>query len=691
MTSHRSPRPSAASTAPAPASARSPWRGRLWAWLSPALLFFLPTACWAASTPVAYVESASVKVLPTREVPELPGAAIALSAARNECEPFQIALYGGLSGVRGVTASLSDLSGPGGARIPAENVWLYRVDLVEVTKPSGSIGAVGTWPDPLVPARDELLDEARLAFPFDVGAGVTRAIWGEVLVPEDARAGQYEGTVWVEGEGFSAELPLTLTVHDFALPSTPALATAFLAWLPNICLAHTGDAECGGWSTAATLARRYETLALDHRLTLSNVWVGRDHAQDWSGFDRDFGPLLDGTAGTRLSGARMTSAQITGQRTQARFQSWTRHFRDRGWFARLYDYTADEPPYGSTFEEIPARAELAHGADEGLAVLVTTNVANASAHGLLEHLDVIAPVVNHIDTPEGGNQRARYDDFIAAGGRLWLYQSCMSHGCSFGGPTPGVAWPSYMVDVSAARNRLMQWALWRYRASGELYYETALAFSADPWSSVFQFSGNGDGTLFYPGTPARIGGKSHVPVASIRLKMIREGIEDFEYLHLLDELGAHDFAERVAAEVLPTAYGAHDDAARIERARQRLAEEIVRLSGGSTPPAPDDGDAGVADAGEGEGEADAGSGDDAPAHDAGQVPSPEPGDAGTDAGTGGDEAEGGDGGSHGEASEARSGCAGCSTTDGGGTGLIGVAALGLLIAVRRLCFVRTHQ
>lgn len=575
---------------------RTPWRSRslgfLWKCLCPALLTIVPVACWA-NAPIAYYESATVKIQPSREVPDLPAGTIAIMAARNEFEPFQVAIHGGQSGIQNVTAMVSDLIGPDGALISAQNLWLYRVDLLDVTTPSGSIGATGTWPDPLVPARDEILGEARRAFPFDVAAGVTRAIWGEVLVPEDAPAGDYSGSLWIEGEKFAAELPIELTVHGFSLPSTPTLTTAFLAWLPNICLAHTGDATCGGWDGAANLAARYARLALDHRITLSNVWVGRDHTQDWDAFDAHFGPLLDGTAPTRLSGARMTSAQITGQRTVAKFHSWTEHFRDKGWFSRLYDYTADEPPYGSTFEEIPARAQLAKDADGELAVLVTTNHANAESHGLLDLLDIIAPVVNHIDTPEGGDQRPSYDDFLQSGGRLWLYQSCMSHGCSFGSPTPGVAWPSYMVDVSAARNRLMQWVLWRYRIAGELYYETALAFSADPWSSVYQYSGNGDGTLFYPGVPARIGGEGHVPVASIRLKMIREGIEDYEYLHLLDTLGARDFAEGVAAQLMPSAYAAHDDAGRIEQARRQLAEKIEALTAEADPGVEDDGGAGT--------------------------------------------------------------------------------------------------
>eukprot|EP01048_Picozoa_sp_COSAG05_P026081 COSAG05_NODE_6941_length_878_cov_0.870347_1_plen_89_part_00 len=44
---------------------------------------------------------------------------------------------------------------------------------------------------------------------------------------------------------------------------------------------------------------------------------------------------------------------------------------------------------------------------------------------------------------------------------------------------------------------------------------------SDPWDQQLVAGGNGEGTLFYPGRPDVIGGTTHIPVASMRLKMIR--------------------------------------------------------------------------------------------------------------------------------------------------------------------------
>ncbi len=75
-------------------------------------------------------------------------------------------------------------------------------------------------------------------------------------------------------------------------------------------------------------------------------------------------------------------------------------------------------------------------------------------------------------------------------------------------------------------------------SKGELYYSMNEAYghSNDPWTNVRLFGGNGDGTLFYPGRPDRIGGHTDIPIESIRLKLIREGMEDYEYLALLARL-----------------------------------------------------------------------------------------------------------------------------------------------------------
>ena len=142
-----------------------------------------------------------------------------------------------------------------------------------------------------------------------------------------------------------------------------------------------------------------------------------------------------------------------------------------------------------------------------------------------------------------------------------------------------------MIDAPATQNRAMEWQAWRQKVDGELYYDTTYAFTrGDAWSSQYYFGGNGDGTLFYPGTPAKIGGTTHIPIASLRLKMIREGMEDYEYLKALADAGDAAMADAEAAALSPKAYQNMNDPAQIDAARHRIALRIEQLTGQTPPP-----------------------------------------------------------------------------------------------------------
>jgi hypothetical protein len=536
----------------------------------------------AQAAPAVYAQSAMVKVRP--EDPPQPGTPVALVAARNEFVSFQVVVHGADSGATQVRASLEGLTGP--SSIPSSHITLYREGYLLLTRPSGGKGQLGVWPDPLIPDRDEIAGEQRQAFPFDVPRGQSRALWVDILVPQEARAGRYQGRVRVSGSGLSAEVPVTLTVVEATLPSTASLSSAFLIGGNNVCRAHTGDSECrGDYALMAELLARYQRMALEHRVTLPNIFL-TTNTQDWSKFDQAYAPFLEGTAPTRLPGARMTSAQFPGPLTPERLASFTQHFRERGWLDRAYVYVADEPPHGASFEETLRRAQQVRQAAPEVPTLVTTHIEAARQHGLEGLLDVLCPVVNFMDgtAPDfRGEQRPRYDEWLKGPRRrLWFYQSCMSQGCGYGTNAPenqgDTGWPSYMVDRSAAKNRAMQWVAFLQRVQGELYYETALKLP-EAWSDLFDFNGNGDGTLFYPGTPAAVGGASPVPVASIRLKQIRQGMQDYEWLKLVSEAGDPAMAHQVARSLIPSAWRVGDEGESFDKARLQLIQRYLELRG----------------------------------------------------------------------------------------------------------------
>ena len=559
------------------------------------MLLAIPAVAQAA--PTVWVTHATVKIQPS----DAPGTSTSasISAAQNEFEAFQVAVNGGASGATGVSVNAPTLTGPGGATIPAANVRLYREALITTTYASNQEVSPGTWPDALIPDVDEIANEKRNAFPFDVPANENRVVWVDVLVPANATPGTYTGTLQVVGDaGLSVNVPVTLTVWPFALPSTASLPSTFgLGW-DTPCLAYYAqgynDPRCGD-SGVEQLRIQWTQFFLDHRITVDQVYTGPNPSggsYDWTTWDALYGPLFDGTANTRLAGAKVTTIRYSWGASSTDYGAWASHFRQKGWFDRTYDYTCDEPPNGCAFTDIPGRVANVRAGDPEFRTLVTTNIDDATTNDVLSDITMMTPIINEMDDKSGsfaGSQRASYDAYVTGGNTLFWYQSCESIGCSSGSGAKSYSaystgWPSMMIDTPAMRNRAMEWLSFAYQMQGELYYGTGIAIEngADPYQDQWFFGGNGDGTLVYPGTTAEIGGSTDIPVASMRMKLIREGMDDYEYLKLVSDLGDPTFAQQEAATVVQHPYAINDDPSVMYAARTALAQRIIQLQNTST-------------------------------------------------------------------------------------------------------------
>jgi hypothetical protein len=337
-------------------------------------------------------------------------------------------------------------------------------------------------------------------------------------------------------------------------------------------------------------------MFLDHRVSLSNVVFTTPYDNNWNSFNKLYGPLFNGTAAntrTMLAGAQLTNIEFNGGGNATR-QQWVANFKTQGWMPRLYDYTCDEPPENCNWADISPKAAANRAVDPRIQTLVTTSIHNAAAQNVLPSIDILSPVVDQMDGPYGTNQRSTYNAWLATPGhRLWWYQSCdEASTCNNGKPGDSrQTYGSYMIDSSPVGNRVFQWLAYMYGIETELYYfsdycwSTSCGYptkSADPWTSIYIFGGNGDGTLEYPGTPAKIGGATPIPLPSIRLEHIRDGMQDYEYLAALDKAGYADFARKTAESFITNPYTFSNNAQAMIDARRVLGVKLHRLS---IPPA----------------------------------------------------------------------------------------------------------
>lgn len=520
-------------------------------------------------------------------------AAIAdIAAARNEYEMFQVIVRGDSSlRISDIHYELPTL--PSAGLSDLDRVMIYRAGYMRVTQRSNSEGATGLWPDALIPKIDSYTCETRNAFPYEIAAGRNQSFYVDVYVPRGTAAGTYPGTLTVSGSSNQGEFvhqqALDLAVWNFTVPSTSSLQSSF-----GFISSYVGQGHRLTLSNDQNrqLGARYALSGLRHRIAVTTpMGAAPTHTYsngvvdiDWSIYDADVTPFLNGSAhhtGATWSAIEMRPFSPRVYQTDgvvgltAFYKNVADHFRERGWFDKLWGYTRDEPR-SAQYEEVKERARAMLAADSAMRPLVTKNIDSGLVASPADSpIRIWTPLINQMTR----DLRTQFDPYLRAGAQLWWYQSCESHGC-LGEDVTG--YPSYMIDVAGTANRAMEWLSFSYGVGGELYFNTMEAYYkvGDVWDTQFLFDGNGDGTLFYPGRPDRIGGSAHIPIESLRLKLVREGYEDYEYLQLLAQsAGDRAFLDQQVASVAREPRDFARDAQSFYRARGAIANRIAERVG----------------------------------------------------------------------------------------------------------------
>jgi hypothetical protein len=419
---------------------------------------------------------------------------VRLSAARNETESFQVVVRAGTEALRNVTVQVSDLVQETGARLGGDRVTLFRVAYVNL------------------PARGRNYPDALPPFaPCAVPAAQNQPVWIDVAVPVEAAPGIYRGTVTVQAEGQPARTgTVELTVWRFALPETPHSRTAFGLNEEAIAAFHGVPP---GSAAHQALKRDYYEMLVAHRAMPYSLPV----------------PVESAEAARYLNDPRVTAFCIPYVDDEAALRKLAAYLREKGWLKKAYLYVLDEPITQEHYDLLRARAARVHAADPELKVVVPyfrepAFAAEGGAHGALTGVcDIWCPKVSFFR-----------EDVLAArqqlGEEVWWYV-CWE---------PGAPYANLYVDMAGVDHRALFWQQAHYRVQGFLYWGAThwnpQAGTADPWTDMATVKDlsptvYGDGSLLYPGAKVGYAG----PVASIRLKLIRAGLEDVEYLRLLEE------------------------------------------------------------------------------------------------------------------------------------------------------------
>jgi hypothetical protein len=392
------------------------------------------------------------------------------------------------------------------------------------------------------------------------------------------------------------------------LLATSELHSAFLASMDPACAALGYDINTpDGWRCLAMFAK----LALDNRITLATVLkLLRGGGNNERGnFEQVLLPVLTGSQPPTpllpplLSGARATSVNFVHTDAQE-LTAWRNEANADGLaqIAFVYDRQecdeiASHPHAKSWGGTCRPKATEAVSIWPQASIMLTATINDVDGW---EHSDPPGPltaingaggglrltvVLDQMHGKDGaayaGDQSGNYLQFLSnPSNSLWLYTSCDTWSCTPGGGAGNTGWAGYAVDLPGPRARSLGWLCFKYGASGELYWDTTVQIQTawapgGLWNN--HLGGNGDGTLFYPGTPSTdvgdgttFGGTTAIPIESIRLKLFRHGYQDYAYLVAAARNGKTAEAQQIARTLFPSPFQTPPGDAAYTTARQQL-------------------------------------------------------------------------------------------------------------------------
>jgi hypothetical protein len=502
--------------------------------------------------------------------------AASISAAQNEYESFQVIVHAPESvALVGVNGYATDLTGPGGT-LPSANIVLYREHYVQVTTSSpGSPYPPGYWPDALIPFLNpetgQPLSGGRFpAAPFDVPMGTNQPIYVEVYVPAGMAPGVYTGSVALTAAGYSSTaIPVTLQVRNFSLPQRASLRSNFTPYAETSNAANYFGLTYGSQEYWATVDR-FNSILSQHRLspdmpsgTSPYIYRSTGHIDTTDSYPRLRHHFVDlhATSWAIPFGATWPWPDPTGadsDKAATYLTEMAAYLTANGWFSKTYIYLYDEPRSAAAYATIRDIAAFIHSVRPDFRVLVTeqTTPRDPTWGTLNGAVDTWVPLFSLFDEPSASAA-------IASGNEVWAYAE-------------GSAAPQWQVDFPLLNYRVPSWIEWRYGQTGLLYWTPWLWEQANPWDSTATdvrsyATYNDNGVLVYPGNDV---GYTDGPIASLRLKALRDGMEDYEYLKLLNDLGDSATSAAEALGIGTGWTGWNPDPLALEAARDRLASQI---------------------------------------------------------------------------------------------------------------------
>ena len=438
-----------------------------------------------------------------------------LSAARGETESAQLIIRS-VKALKNLSVRLVSPLKNGNFVIPAADCSLAPVGYVYCKEAPYKVSRTGYWPDPLLTYADKL----------DLEAGKWQAWWLDVAVPLNQETGIYQGMLAVSADGMEEiRVPFRVKVRHFALPEgVPYPIAASLDLMMGAGMSRNSEEGKRWYDLCAELMFR-------HRINPDSIYHRRPTSPAAAK------KLID--RGARSFTVRHISVgEEVSEREFKELDEAVRQYRELGILENAVLYCYDEC-VSSLFPKMARELKKIKARYPDLKISTTSYDSSYGGAGSMlgPYVDIWIPITRGYE-----RDLSRIPEARSRGCQVWWY-ICLA---------PLKPYANWLIEYPSLDGRLLMGAMfWKYQTDGILYYRVAgwreywqdkqgkwyskprpepmKAAPLTNWTGASFHNYNGDGNLIYPG--------EREPLPSIRLKNIRDGLEDYLYFRLLSEAG----------------------------------------------------------------------------------------------------------------------------------------------------------
>jgi hypothetical protein len=520
-----------------------------------------------------------------------PQGAIEIFGIRNEYVCGQCVIRA-TQDIKRVTASVSPLKHvKGSASLPTGDIRWNFVGSIPIAENTPKFRKT----DLVRPAPAEFPDYLAEDKEVSIEKGYCKAIYLTVKIPRDAEAGDYEGAVNIKTEKGDKSLPLHLMVYPLTLPDERHLMVT--EWYSTSDFKKFHDIDTQDSEQFYEMLRVYAQNMAEHRQNVFRVSIdlitSKQQANgklefDFSRFDNwadifwNTGRmnLLETGFAARFGEGGWSSREIVlrdfhvqkestnqvitipGKEFLAQFlPTFEEHLRQKGWLEKTVFHIADEPSNHNVMDWRGA-SEYVHRYAPSLRRIDAIETAHC-----FDRLEIWVPKLDYL-----ANWHDVYKKAQSQGYELWFYTVGIFQSGSY---------PNKTVDVPLIESRILHWLNYRFGLKGYLHWGFN-RWTDDPFTAPGRH--RGDGWHVYP--------KKDGLINSLRWEQMRNGIQDYEYLWMLEDkirmmksaLGEHlsmiEPSRRpveIASQVVKTinAYNKNPDA--LYTAKKQIINELLDL------------------------------------------------------------------------------------------------------------------